>query len=217
VDRSALTTVCGPLLEARGDLARLFGDAGVLEAARVRVDGLELVVVFQLSYDEHARRLSRGVGAVVSTGLLHGLWLLPSGLPVRREEVPEVKARRLEVAVGLVDVVGGSFVRTYEPVGKVVGIAACGADPRRVLRQATRQSPVFGRAAVLQRRPSRGVAQLVSSCVAAGVGLAVDDRSGLEVMVPVPAPVVGVPGVLRWWLAELAYEAWLQERVQLVS
>lgn len=55
----------------------------------VTIDGVRVAAAFDIDSIEHARRHATGVGAVTATSLLHGLWLLPSGVPVPAEALPD--------------------------------------------------------------------------------------------------------------------------------
>lgn len=187
-----------------------------LAAIRLTIDGAQLEVAFRVDADEHRRRREAGSGAATSTGLLHALWSLPRGVAVTAGELPDVKVQRLR-ATKFADECGDGFLRQYEPAGIVVAIAVAGSRPKQTIDRATRHAPVFQRVAVLRARPKRSFASVCSYAATAGVGLVIDYGDGVDTLVVPPPAVRGVPGVLRWWLAELAYREWLQESTQPVS
>lgn len=183
----------------------------------VCVDGSVLRVAFELDSGEHARRVALGLGAVGSTGLLHALWLVPPGIPVPIAALPQRKRERLVAAPGWVRVDRDAFWSDYAPPAQVRGVGVIGADPQRVIRRAAAQPRVFQRMAVV-----RGDAELIRSrdidiASRVGVGLCAVGAGEAKVLVDAPPAELGVPGVFRWWLAELAYRSWLQDRTHPVS
>ena len=180
------------------------------------VDGDRMFAAFEVDPVEHRRRLELGVGAVTSTGLLHGLWLLPTGGCVPASALPEVKCDRLRNAPHVVAERDTGFERTYAPPGVVRGVAFGGSDPAATVGRAARFTPIVRRVALVDA--SRGFsasAELAARECGVGV-VAVDDESAY-VAVPAGGPVPGVPSVYRWWIAELAYERMLYETTQPVS
>lgn len=199
-----------PLLQALG------GDAHGDEVT-IRIDGRLLRVIFEPDRLEHAARTDRGVGAVTSTGLLHALWLLPAQVPVAPSAVPDVKLDRLRAAPQLVREDQDGLHRLYSPAGRVTAIGVMGCRPWQVIEATALQSPAFRRMALVERTRSRISPALARNAIAAGIGLALVDSVSTETLVPSPRALLGVPGVFRWWIAELAYRAWSQDRSQLVS
>lgn len=203
------------------------GDAGPLSAAlshtcgfvetTIRIDGGGLLVAFVLDNVEHERRRDVGVAAATSTGLLHALWLLPALVPVPASALPPVKVKRLRASEGWVHESPSGFERDFNPAGQVIAVGLIGRDGRRLLDRTVAQPPVFERVAFLRSSAPRSLPHLTERAVAAGVGLwLLDGDTGREVVAPLPA-LRGVPGVFRWWVAELAYSSWLQDRTQPVS
>ena len=189
-------------------------DADVVE---VTIEGRPLFAAFVLDAAEHRRRQRLGLGPVDSTGLLHGLWLLPAFVPVLAEDLPPVKVARLRGAVGWVVETGAGFERSYSPAGRVTALAAIGAEPRRQLDRAAEQPPVFERSAIVTSGSPARVEALAVESRRRGIGLYHARGGELREIAAPAAAIVGRPGVFRWWIAELAYRAWLQESTQLVS
>ncbi|MEO7572115.1 MAG: hypothetical protein ABIX10_06735 [Acidimicrobiales bacterium] len=187
-----------------------------LPVVDLTVDGVAMLAAFQPDDHEHRRRTALDVGAVTSTGLLHGLWLLPSGLPVPIDEVPDHKRRHLDAAPNLVDVTDAGYQRRYSPPGVVRAVAFGGSRIGRTLQRAARFTPIVQRF-VYSEGPMRPSAARVSEAVDAGVGLLECVASNARLLLEPSPAEVGVPAVYRWWIAELAYENWIYESAQPVS
>lgn len=187
-----------------------------LPAVVVHLDGQRLIAAFQLDAHEHDRRSGLGIGAVTSRPVLHGLWLLPAGIPVPADALPAVKRRRLRAAPHFAVEGEAGFARLYSPPGVVRTIAFTGPDPTLCVLRAVRFTPIVERIVVSHRAMPLPVdARRLSD----RFGIGVIEVSGDEICV-VAEPeraVVGVPAVYRWWIAELAYESWLQQSAQPVS
>lgn len=183
----------------------------------IRVDGMSMLVGFELDHGEHRRRMRLGVGAVTSTELLHGLWLLPSGVPVPAGCIPQVKIERLRAAVHSVAETCHGFERLYSPAGRVQSVAFVGRNPDEMVHRAIRFTPIFQRFAIVVG----GAIPLPSKAVRAAreweVGVIEVTDESARLVVEAGEPVAGVPSVYRWWMAELAYQSWLYENTQLVS
>lgn len=197
---------------ARRALEELTG----LPAVAFRLEGKEIAAAFDADMGEHLRRSTAGARAVTSRSLLHGLWQLPAGVPVPTAAIPERKRQHLRTAGHFAHEDGGCLERLYSPAGVVRAIAIAGADIERSVRQAIRFTPIVQRVVVTDVTTEPSSATLVLAEVW-GVGVVRAREDGCEVLrYPAPA-VVGVPAVYRWWLAELAYEGWLQQSAQPVS
>lgn len=187
-----------------------------LPAVAVCLDGENLVAAFEIDMLEHERRATLRAGAVTSRSLLHGLWLLPAGIPVPVSALPAVKQQRLRDAHHFALEGASGFERTYEPAGRVRAVAFTGADVKRSVAQAIRFSPVVQR--VVVTRPGARVSHPARELAAEfGIGI-VEGSASAPTLSERPKPaVVGVPAVYRWWIAEVAYESWLQQNAQPVS
>jgi hypothetical protein len=187
-----------------------------LPSVGVSVDGENLVAVFELDRGEHDRRSELGVGAVVSRPLLHGLWLLPALVPVPTTSIPLVKQRRLRSAHEFVREGAGGFERTYSPAGVVRAVAFAGAEASRSVGRAIRFTPIVQRVVLTSReaRASQSARDLAASF---GIGIVEVDSTGPDLIVRPSPAVIGAPAVYRWWIAELAYASWLQQKAQPVS
>jgi hypothetical protein len=175
-----------------------------------------MLVALQLDLAEHDRRRSEGIGAVTSVGLLHGLWLLPAGFAVQQRSLPDHKLDLLRSADHLVRDDGGQLERLYAPAGKVRAVAFSGASLTSAVRRAVRYTPIFERHVLVPPLGVRGADDLAVA-LEWGVGVVAVDGSDLRLVVPAAEPVLGVPSVYRWWIAELAYQAFLYESAQLES
>lgn len=180
------------------------------------VDGVRLLAAFEVDPVEHRRRLELGIGAVTSTGLLHGLWLLPTGGCVPACALPEVKRERLRGAPYVAVERDSGFERTYAPPGVVRGVGFDGTDVAATIDRAARFTTIVRRAALVDG--SRGIRPNAErGARACGVGVVLVDSESTRVAVPTTGPIAGVPSVYRWWIAELAYERMLYESTQPVS
>ena len=189
-----------------------------LPVVRFAIDGLEILGALELSFDEHKRRAREEVGAITSTALLHGLWLLPTGGPTPPGMLPEVKVQRLRGAPHAAVETDAGFDRTYNPPGILRSIAFSSSSVERSVDRAARFTPIVQRF-VLVEENQEPVASSIE-CVARewGVGI-ISLRCGAcpEVLVPASPAETGIPSVYRWWVAELAYERYLYESAQPVS
>jgi hypothetical protein len=121
-----------------------------------------------------------------------------------------VIARNARVNFGLVAKNGEGLVRLYQPPGTVRAVAVRRAKLIDAVKQVASFPGIFGRYAFASRRsPTDEEAAAAASTL--GVGAAITRSSGLVVLSEALPPDVGVPGIYRWWLAETAYDAWLQE------
>ena len=202
-----------PALQRAADAVRALTSLPVVD---LTVDGVLMLVAFQPDDCEHRRRTALDVGAVTSTGLLHGLWLLPSGLPVPVTQVPDHKRRHLDAAPNLVAVTDAGYQRSYSPPGVVRAVAFGGSKIGRALQRAARFTPIVQRL-VYSEGPMRPSPARVSEAAEAGVGLFECVASNARLLLEPSPAEVGVPAVYRWWIAELAYERWIYESAQPVS
>lgn len=186
-----------------------------INVVAVTIDGVRVAAGFHVDSTEHARRHATGVGAITSTSLLHGLWLLPSGVPVPAEALPDHKREPLSRLPGLVAATDNKLRRTYEPAGVVRAIACGGRSPGKAIEGAARFSPIFRRYAAVA--PDATTAAAIASAITRGVGVVETDGVEARIICDAPDAVLGVPAVYRWWVAELTYEAWLYESTQPVS
>lgn len=202
--------------ERQNGARRALEDLTALPAVLVRLEGTEIAVAFDPDMGEHERRSAAGTGAVTSRSLLHALWLLPARVPVPAAAIPERKRQHLRTAGHFTQEDGGYLERVYSPAGTVRAIAIASPDIERSVEQAIRFTPIVQRVVVVDfaTRPSSGTLALAADW---GVGVVRAQEAGCDVLLhPAPA-VVGIPAVYRWWLAELAYEGWLQQSAQPVS
>jgi len=187
-----------------------------LPTVGMELDGLQVVVAFHLDAGEHERRAAAGVGAVTSTAVLHGLWLIPSEIAVPPGNVPLVKRHRLRGAQGFVENSPRGFVRLYSPAGTVHSIGVRRRSAIRAIEQTARFTSIFRRIALTDgNAPPSDCA--VERARDAGIGLVAISGDEHQQLVRPARPVLGIPAVYRWWVAELAYASWLQDSTQPVS
>jgi hypothetical protein len=174
------------------------------------LEGREILIAFELNAIEHSRRRALSIGAIGSLGLLHALWSLPAGV-----EWPAAGINRLDTATlldegeGYLTVDEGSITRAYQPAGQVRGVGLPGRRLVDAVEAAGRFPPIFRRYAVTDRA-GRSDHDAIAVALALGVGAAIARPTGLCVLAPAAPPTTGLPSVYRWWLAEVAYHAWLQ-------
>ncbi|MGD9794568.1 MAG: hypothetical protein AB7V43_13910 [Acidimicrobiia bacterium] len=183
----------------------------------VRIDSAPMLLGFELDPVEHRRRSHLGVGALTSTELLHGLWLLPSHVPVPLSAVPPSKVERLRAAAHSVNETGCGFERLYSPPGIVRSVAFVGRNAERLVQRAIRFTPIFQRVAVVADSPQPLSSRVECTAREWAVGIIEVDAGAATVAIAAGPAETGVPSVYRWWMAELAYESWLYENAQLVS
>lgn len=182
-------------------------------AVRFSIDGLPMTGAFELYPDEHERRKGAGVGAITCRALLHGLWLLPRGGSTPPEMLPDVKVQRLRAAPHVAEETDAGFVRIYEQPGVLRSVLFSGGRVERSVARAARFTTIVQRFVLIDEE--RQAVPLSVEWLARewGVGI-IGLRQGFDprILVPAITAEVGVPGVYRWWVAELAYERYLQER-----
>ena len=189
-----------------------------LPAVRFNIDGLEMLGALDISTGEHERRVRAGLGAITSTALLHGLWLLPPGGSTPSGMLPEVKVQRLRHAPHTAVETDAGFERTYAPPGILRSVAFSGRSVARTVDRAARFTPIVQRFVLIDE--SQKPVASSTECVARewGVGIISLRRGSCpEVLVPASPAETGIPSVYRWWVAELAYERYLYESTQPVS
>lgn len=187
-----------------------------LPVVPIALDGQCVLAALDVDPGEHERRAAARLGAVTSTGLLHALWLLPSGVPVATENVPPLKRQRLRAAQGFVNEHRNRFERRYSPPGVVRSVGFTAASWNRAIDRAAAFTPIFERLAITPCQPTPSRAALTIARTN-GIGVLQLGPHGDTLVVPPRAAVRGVPAVYRWWIAELAYARWRQDSAQPVS
>lgn len=183
----------------------------------MELNGGPMLAWLDVDRDECERRADLSVGAVTSNGLLHGLWLLPHGLPVCEDALPVEKVRRFRDAPFAVVESGGVFERTYAPIGAVRAVAFGGRCWTRAVTRAIRFTPIVQRIAVVYEPRSSLRPEVALDAMEWGVGAVLARESSVEPVLSAGPAVVGAPSVYRWLLAELAFDAWCQENAQYAS
>lgn len=149
-----------PKMSARAAMEALpAADQAPSSVTGLSVDGLRFFVSFVLDAHEDQRRRRIGVGAVSDRRLLHALWELPEGIPVRWDDVSSVDAETLrQSGQGLVDGAGDLVRRSYRPVCRVTTVAVVAARLGDAVRRVGELPPIFRRLAVATgaRPPARG-------------------------------------------------------------
>jgi hypothetical protein len=193
------------------EAARHVSEGAGGQVVAVTVEGRSILVALDVDQAEHSRRSRFEVRAVCCRRLLHALWELPANIAWPRYGLdPADLTAFLDAEPGLVASDGDGLLRLYQPAGTVRAVAVRHAKLIDAVEQVALFPAIFGRYAFASRRnPTDEVAAAAASTL--GVGAAITASSGLVVLSQALAPEVGVPGVYRWWLAETAYDAWLQE------
>lgn len=206
-----MTTV-GERAGVASPVARALECAVSADAVDVDVDGRHVSVAILVDPVEHRRRQLAGIGAVTSTGMLHGLWLLPTGGTVPADEIPPLKRARFRSEPGWVSESPRGFERLYNPAGAVIAAAVARRRPRDALLLADALPPILARYVVV-RAPSP---TLIQDATDSGIGVITVEQDA-RVLIEPRLCETGRPAVYRWWLGEIAYEQWLQMKAQPVS
>lgn len=200
---------------ARRALQQLSGFETVVSLC---LDGARMLVALELDPDEHRRRVDARVGAITSTALLHGIWLLPTGGAVRAAALPDHKVQSLHAQPYVARQCGGSFERTYSPPGVVRAVGFAGRCVESAVLRAARFTPIFQRFFLLDDDDLGVPLRVEWEAREWGVGIAALGRGHrTKQVVPAAEAVVGTPSVYRWWVAELAYRRFLQDSTHPVS
>ncbi len=179
---------------------------------RFSIDGLRMIGAFALCPQEHERRQRVGIGAVTSTAMLHGLWLLPRGGSTPPDLLPDIKVRRLRAAPQVAIETDAGFIRAYEPPGVLRAVVFCSSSVQRSVDRAARFTPIMQRFALIDEEHQAVPTSVEWVAREWGVGIiGLRQESSPRVLVPASPAEIGVPGVYRWWVAELAYERYLQQ------
>ena len=178
---------------------------------RISIDGQPLLAVVDVQAEEHARRQEARIGAVTSKGLLCGLWLLPTGAPVRSDQLPASKIDRFQQSRGVVEESLGGWTRRYSPAGVVRALAVVQRSAKPALRVAAGLPPIFERWVFADDGLKRPSADLLAQAAMSGVGLTRTSLSPTKSIIEASPAVIGSPGVYRWWIGEVAYAAWLAQ------
>ena len=199
---------------ARSSLEQVTG----FPVVRFAIDGQEMLGAFELSPNEHERRARARVGAIVSTALLHGLWLLPPGGPTPLGMLPDVKVQRLRAAPHAAVETDAGFERTYSPPGVLRSVALSGRNVERTVDRAARFTPIVQRFVLVDENQEPLNSSTACAAREWGVGImSVRPGAGPHVLIPAGSADTGIPSVYRWWVAELAYERYLYKNTQPVS
>ncbi|MGH3472065.1 MAG: hypothetical protein ACRDPG_08485 [Nocardioidaceae bacterium] len=154
--------------------------------------------------------MESGVGAVRSRRLLHALWSLPHQVSWPAAGLDHLDTETLESdGVGFVEVNRNTFLRTYQPPGRVHAVGLHSSRLVDAVRRVGLFPPIFARYAIAARS-CRTDEDAVVSAAALGIGAAVALPGGLLVRSEPGSPARGAPGVYRWWIAEVAYQRWRQ-------
>lgn len=198
-------------LAARDGVAGYIVDNAAHEVVPAILDGRPVLMAFELDSTEHARRHDGGsIGPVPSRGLLHALWTLPEGLAWPISGLDRLDADTLkQEGDGFVAMNGASVTRLYRPAGRVHAIGLAGRRLVDAVAAASQLPPIFRRYAIAAKGTGTD-RDAVAAARAIGVGAAVSSPGALRVFARAEPPLVGVPGIYRWWLAEVAYRSLLQ-------
>jgi len=178
----------------------------------VSIEGSNVLLTFEADPTENMRRQAAAVRAVRSRRLLHALWQLPTGL-----EWPSSRLDPVDIAtfdregVGFVVTTQGGIRRTYEPPGRVAAIAVRRQALSNAVSAVAQLPAVYYRYA-FGSTVTRHDDSAIAAAQGLGIGAGVEVCDQLIVHCLAGTPIVGIPGIYRWWLAEIAYEAWLRRR-----
>jgi hypothetical protein len=171
------------------------------------VDGSLFTVDFELDRTEHRRRVAVGAGPATNTGLLHALWELPEGIPVERRRVSHRDLETLDsLGAGFVED-GDCLTRMFVPAGRVRALVVVAPDLPTAVSRSARLPAIYWRVAAAIG-PRRSSPDVVATSERTGVGAVVVNDGVATVLASPQEPVRGVPAVVRWWIAELAYRNW---------
>jgi hypothetical protein len=183
------------------------------ELVPLMIDGASTWALFEVDADEHFRRREVGLGAATSRALLHALWSLPFDIPVPGAALSAMdRATLADEGHGFIS---GEFddvlVRVFRPAGTIRLLATLNSDLASAIGAAGRLVPVFTRVAIWSsRRPELGRQSMVDVSAACVMGVGVVGVSEeVELLVRPGPPILGIPSVFRWWMAEIAYRNWL--------
>lgn len=200
---------------ARRALQQLSGFETVVSLC---LDGARMLVALELDPDEHRRRVDARVGAITSTALLHGIWILPAGGAVRVAALPDHKVQSLHAQPYVARQCGSSLERTYSPPGVVRAVGFAGRCVESAVLRAARFTPIFQRFVLLDDDGLEIPLRVEWEAREWGVGIVALGRGHrTKQVVPAAEAVVGIPSVYRWWVAELAYRRFLQDSTHPVS
>lgn len=185
------------------------------------LEGLPFLAQFRPDEEEIRRRKLTGVESVRSLGLLHALWSIPKyGTAVDSLRLIDLTTLENDQS-GLVSVEAGRVQHSYAPPGEVLLFAARRSNYDLAIQRALGVPPVFGRAALWDAPKDEGHREsvLLRTAQRNGVGLGeLRYEREWEIIQRPRQPITGVQGVYRWFVAELAFESWLQaQRAQLSS
>lgn len=181
---------------------------------QLRLEGLPFLAQFRPDEKEIRRRKLTGMESVTSLGLLHALWSIPE-YGTAADSLRLIDLTTLENdQSGLVSVEAGRVQRSYAPPGEVLLFAARRSNYDLAIKRALGVPPVFWRAA-LWDAPTDGQdhreSVLLRTAQRSGVGLGeFRHKREWEIIQRPRQPIAGVQGVYRWFVAELAFDSWLQ-------
>lgn len=182
-----------------------------LETVEVAIEGQPLIALFRPNFKEHSRRVSESVGAATNTGLLHALWALPLGIDFDHDSIAARDLRTLRsYGRGFYTEGAGLIGRTYEPPGAIAGLVVARKTLSDAVRVASKFPPIYRRVAVGEHTGDH--TSLDAVCERTGVGMLSISEPKTSLIREASKPVVGVPAVYRWWIVELAYDAWLNAK-----
>jgi hypothetical protein len=180
------------------------------EVVSAKVEGRPVLLAFEPDPYEHPRRRHNSLATVPSRRLLHALWSLPHQIPWPACGLDQLDIETLESdGAGFVAVDHGTFVRIYQPPGRVHAVAMRSRRLTDAVNRVGQFPPIFSRYAIATRSCGSDHEAVVAAA-ALGIGTAMAHSGGLQVRSEPATPQRGVPGVYRWWLAELAYREWRQ-------
>lgn len=180
--------------------------------SEIRVDGDRYFALLTLDFVEHERRRLAGL-VHASTRLLHVLWSFPAHIWFPTTACDSYESATLaEEGEGWIEVVGDSFARIYQPIGRIEMVATVDRSLKNAISRAASHPATTRRLAIWSE--TDGQSQQDSSTDLAetarlGIGVVAFGQSGVSSLIePAPA-VIGRPAIYRWWQAEVCYRNWL--------
>jgi hypothetical protein len=175
----------------------------------LNIDGCSVVGIFEVSIEEHSRRLVSGASAITSTSALHALWELPFEVPIPLGNLTPLVQVGLKKMVGTaVESSGDQVIRTYQPPGRLLAVVAVKGNVRAGLSDLSMFPPIFYRGLLTEN--SQPPSEQLALALTRGVGVVGPVSPEMRCLLSCRDPERGSPSVYRWWVAELAYRQYLR-------
>lgn len=176
------------------------------ELVRFAFGGSLVMGLLSVSEPERQRRRALpAVGDLSDLDLLHSLWNIPFGEPISEIALEADVVATLDRFPAAVERNGDVLLRTFQPIGHIGAVIFSASKPEAAVNQAIRFTPIIRRFARVEVKPSSAI---LAEAAEWGIGILVADKGERPVVLRNAAqPVIGLPTVFRWWLAEHAYRS----------